>query len=155
MTELYASEEAQQILQIAIAKETEAGELSRSQLLDIASELGISGETLQAAEQEWLIRKDELKEQAIFNQYRRQRFQHHLIRYFVVNGFLFLIDLLLGGGVQFSLFIMLIWGLVIALHAWQTFWPSHFRYDEEFQKWRRNRQIRRSFSNFVNRLLGT
>ena len=44
--DLYASEDAQQILQIAIAKETEAGELTRAQLAEIASELNIAPETL-------------------------------------------------------------------------------------------------------------
>ena len=53
MTELYVSENAQQILQIAIAKETEAGELTRTQLMEIAAELNISSETMQLAEQEW------------------------------------------------------------------------------------------------------
>lgn len=154
MTELYASEEAQQILQIAITKQTESGELSRGQLLEIAGELGISDDMLLAAEQEWLSRKGEMQEQATFDQYRRQRFQHHLIRYLVVNSFLFLIDLLIGNGVQLSLFILLAWGIGLALHAWQTFWPNSFRYDEDFQKWRRQRRLRQSVSNFMKRFLG-
>ena len=54
MIDLYASEEAQQILQIAIAKETEGGELTRTQLMEIAAELNIAPETLMSAEREWL-----------------------------------------------------------------------------------------------------
>ncbi|MEO1352230.1 MAG: 2TM domain-containing protein [Cyanobacteria bacterium J06635_15] len=154
ISELYASEEAQEILQIAIAKQTESGELSRGQLSEIASELGISDDDLWAAEQEWINHKGEMQEQATFNQYRRQRFQHHLIRYLVTNGFLVLIDLLLGGGIQLSLFILLVWGIGLALHAWQTFWPSRIRYDEDFQKWQRKKRLRQSVSNFMNRFLG-
>ena len=39
MDKLYAMEDAQRILQIAIAQETESGELSQQQLLEIAEEL--------------------------------------------------------------------------------------------------------------------
>lgn len=66
MAELYASEEAQQILQIAIAKETEVGELTRKQLAEIATELNIAPETLWSAEREWIALKSDASQQAIF-----------------------------------------------------------------------------------------
>ncbi|MBF2036221.1 MAG: 2TM domain-containing protein, partial [Leptolyngbyaceae cyanobacterium T60_A2020_046] len=134
---LYASEDAQAILQIAIARHTEEGELTRSQLLDIATELGISATTLDEAEQEWRIRKVKNADQSAFNQFRKQRFQSHLIRYLVVNVFLMAINYLATGGFSWSLYILLFWGVAIALQAWQTFYPNEYRYSQEFEKWRR------------------
>ena len=136
MNDLYPSEDAQQILQIAIARQTESGELSRAQLLEIASELGISEETLWLAEQEWLSLRGVAKDQQTFDEYRRQRFQHHLVRYIVVNLFLLLLNFLIGGSLTWSLYVVLGWGLGLALHAWSTFQPKGFKYEEEFQKWR-------------------
>jgi hypothetical protein len=155
MADLYAAEDAQRILQLAIAKETESGELSRSQLLEIAAELGIAADTLWASEREWLALKDEAQEHELFQSYRLQKFQHHLIRYGIVNSFLVLIDLLTGGGLGFSLYIILGWGLFLALHAWQTYQRSGFRYQQDFDKWRRHRQVKQSMGKLVNRFLGT
>ncbi|MEO1402968.1 MAG: 2TM domain-containing protein [Cyanobacteria bacterium J06635_1] len=154
MSELYAAEDAQRILQIAIAKDTESGELSKGQLLEIASELGIHADTLWAAEREWLGLRDEAKEQGLFHEYRKQKFQHHLVRYSIVNGFLVLIDLLMGGGLGFSLYIALFWGLPLSLHAWRTYQRSGYRYQKEFDKWQRRRLVKQSVGKLVNRVLG-
>ncbi|MCG8366064.1 MAG: 2TM domain-containing protein [Pseudanabaenales cyanobacterium] len=153
MNDLYPSEDAQQILQIAIARQTEAGELSRDQLLEIASELGIPEDTLWAAEQEWLSQRGVAQDQQTFDAYRRQKFQHHLVRYIAVNLFLLLLNLLIGEGFSWSLYVLLGWGLGLALHAWSTFQPKGFKYEEEFQKWRRRRQFKESFNSLLNRFL--
>ena len=155
MSDLYAAEDAQRILQIAIAKETESGDLSRTQLLEIAVELGIEADTLWAAEKEWLALNDEAQEHQIFQTFRKQKFQHHLVRYVIVDGFLVVIDLLAGGGLGFSLYIALFWGLGLSLHAWKAFQCSGYRYQQAFEKWRRHRRMKKSMGKFVNRLLGT
>jgi 2TM domain len=151
--DLYSAEDAQRILQIAIARDTESGELSRTQLLEIAAELGIAAETLRSAEQEWLALKDQSQEQKLFHDHRLQRFQHHLVRYGIINGFFVAIDLLLGGGLGFSLYIALIWGMFVALHGWRTYQTSGYRYQQDFEKWRRNRLVKQTFGKWVNRLL--
>ncbi len=152
MVDLYASEEAQQILQIAIAKETESGELTRVQLAEIAAELNISPETLWSAEREWIDLKSTSSQQAIFNQQRRQKFQHHLIRYGIFNSFLLLLNLL-AGGYGFALFVALAWGIGLSLHAWRAYQTSGYRYQKDFEQWQRRQQVKRSMSNLFNRLL--
>lgn len=152
MVDLYASEEAQQILQIAIAKETEAGELTRTQLAEIAAELNIAPETLWSAEREWIDLKSTSTQQAIFNQQRHQKFQHHLIRYSICNSFLLLLNLL-AGGYGFALFVALTWGIGLSLHAWQAYQSEGYRYQKDFEKWQRHQQVKRSMSNLFNRLL--
>jgi hypothetical protein len=153
MLDLYASEEAQQILQIAIAKETEAGELTRTQLAEIAAELNIAPETLWSAEREWIDLKSTSSQQAIFNQQRHQKFQHHLIRYSIFNSFLLLLNLL-AGGYSFALFVALAWGIGLSLHAWRAYQTSGYRYQKDFEQWQRRQQVKRSMSNLFNRLLG-
>ncbi len=153
MVDLYASEEAQQILQIAIAKETEAGELTRTQLAEIAAELNIAPETLWSAEREWIDLKSTSTQQALFNQQRRQKFQHHLIRYGIFNSFLTLLNLLLTGGFGFAMFVALSWGIGLSLHGWRAYQSSGYRYQKDFEKWQRRQQVKRSMSNLFNRFL--
>ncbi len=153
MADLYASEDAQQILQIAIAKETESGDLTRIQLAEIASELNIAPETLWSAEREWIALKSESSQQHLFNQQRRQEFQHHLLRYGIVNGFLLLLNLLISGGVGFVGFVGLIWGIVLALQGMRAYSTSGYRYQKDFEKWSRRQQVKRSVRSLFNRFL--
>jgi hypothetical protein len=152
MADLYASEDAQQILQIAIAKDTESGELTRAQLSEIAAELNIAPETLWSAEREWLALKSESGQQMLFNQQRRQKFQHHLIRYGIVNSFLMLLNLL-AGGYGVAAFVALAWGVGLALHGWRAYQSSGYRYQRDFENWRRRQQVKQSMHSFFNRLL--
>jgi len=155
MADLYASEEAQQILQIAIAKETESGELTRRQLAEIATELNIAPETLWSAEREWLALKSESSQQLIFNQQRRQNFQHHLIRYGVVNSFLLLLNISISGGIGFAAFFVLTWGIGLALHGLRAYQSSGYRYQKDFESWQRRQKVKQSVLGIFNRFLNT
>ena len=154
MTELYVSEDAQQILQIAIAKETEAGELTRTQLMEIAAELNISSETMQLAEQEWRSLQNKSQQQALFNQHKRQKFQHHLIRYGIVNVFLLLLGLAWPPMYGLFKFVAITWGLVLTLHGWRAYQSSGLRYQKDYEKWIRRQQVKKSVSSLFNRFLG-
>ncbi len=151
----YPSEEAQAILQIAITRQVEEGEMTRLQLIEIAAELGISEATLVEAEQTWQTQRHELADRTAFNQFRQQRFQHHLIRYGVVNLFLMALNYLAADRLSWSLYIALIWGLVLALQGWNTFRPADYKNNDEFEKWRRRQQIKKSLNRFMDWLLGT
>lgn len=152
---LYPAEDAQQILQIAIAQQTETGELSRQQLLEIAEELGISAQTLLAAEQEWQIRKSELKDQKLFDQHRRQRLQHRLVRYGIVSVFFLGLRLILGGWFTPVLYVVLgSWALTLAWDAWRIYTDNEFSYRQEFERWRRQKQVKRAVNRFFNWLAG-
>ncbi len=151
---IYQSEDAQAILQIAIARHTDEGELTRSQLLEIAEELGIASATLAEAEQQWALQCKERGELESFNQYRRQRFQSHLIRFAVINVVLFGVNGLAAGKVSWALYIFCFWGAALSLQAWQTYWPNEQQYRRTFEKWRRQEQIKRSFSRLMDWLLG-
>ena len=154
MADLYASEDAQQILQIAIAKETEQGELTRVQLAEIATELNIAPETLWSAEREWQSLKSQSSQQQLFNQQRRQKFHHHLIRYSIFNSFLLLLNLL-AGGYHVAAFIALVWGIGLVLHGWRAYQASGYRYQKDFEKWQLRQQVKQSVRSLFERVLKT
>jgi hypothetical protein len=152
---VYQAEEAQAILQIAIARHTEEGELTRPQLVEIAQELGISELTLVEAEQQWALQRRESAEMAEFDQFQRQRFQAHLVRFVVINLVLFALNWMAAGTISWALYIFLLWGTALALQAWQTYWPNAQHYRRTFEKWRRREQIKRSLGRIMDWLLGT
>jgi hypothetical protein len=153
MFDSYRQEEVHEILHLAIARQSQAGELTRTQLIEIATELGISPSDLHWAEQEWLAQRGELKERKAYQQYRRGRVQKHLTKYLIVNGFLVMLDLLMGAGLGWSLYVVLAWGLALALDAWKGYQTDGEEYEMSFQKWRRQRQIKQSFNTLVTRVL--
>ena len=64
----YSTEQVQQILNLAIARSDVGGlELSRDQLCEIASELGMDIKAVQKAEQDWSLQQKKQE----FNLYRK------------------------------------------------------------------------------------
>ena len=160
MEKLYPMEDAQRILQLAIAQETESGELSHQQLLEIAEELNISPATLQTAEQEWKIIKGQAEDHRLFQRQRLQRLQSQLMRYGIVISFLVIIDFMTPGGtfighLGFSLYVALFWGLGLSLKAWRTLQTSGERYERDLNKWRRKRSVQQTLSSVMDRFLGS
>ncbi len=152
----YRSEDAQQILQIAIARQADVGELTRTQLFEIAAELNIAPSDILAAEQEWRTRSGELIERQQFDRIRHSKFRSRLVRFAIVGGFLLLFNLLIGGSFIYylSLLIGLGWGAALALAAWRTYGLSEEDYISAFQQWRQRQQLKRSLTGWVNRCLG-
>ena len=151
----YSQEDIQQILQLAIARQTDDTdkEFSYQQLLEIASELDIPLESLQLAEREWLEQQVEIQKRQEFNIYRLGRFKKRLGNYAIVNGILLVIDLIGGGGLSWSLYVLLLWGIGVGLDAWNSLQTKGEDYEVAFQKWYRQRQIKSSFNNLVKKLL--
>ena len=154
--DFYSQVEVQQILQVAIARQAQAGELeqlTRAQLLEIADEMGISAGELQIAEQEWQVQQGDAVERQEFDRLRSSRFQRRVTRYLIVNGFSAAIALLVtgGGGLLWAPYLALGWGMGVALDAWNTFYSGGDRYEDAFQRWRRKRLLRRSIHSLFDR----
>lgn len=111
----YNSEEMQQILEVAFRRKQQ-GEFTREQIIEIASELGVSSESLKAAEQEWLTKQVDVKKDQMSNSQKRQEFKSHLITFIAVNGFLILLNLFTSPGYFWAIFPLLGWGLGLFLH---------------------------------------
>ena len=89
MSPSYNNQAVQEILQEAAILQKDH-DISRKQLQEIASEVGITAETLEKAEQAWLERQKTSQKQAK----RRTAFiRFHLIPYLAVSVFLVLLNL--------------------------------------------------------------
>lgn len=112
----YNSEEMQQILEVAFRRKQQ-GEYTREQIIEIASELGVSPESLQAAEKEWLTKNIEVKQEQISNSQQRKGFQSHLFIFIAINAFLVILNLLVSPGYFWAIYPILGWGLGLLLHG--------------------------------------
>lgn len=153
MIELYRQEEVQQILQLAIARQSQSGELTREQLVEIAADLGISLSELQTAEREWLVQREEQQEQQLFNRDRQGKFRQHLTKYAITNLFLIVLNLMGSGELTWSLYFLLAWGLGLSLDGWKAYQMHGEQYEYAFQKWRRKRQLKQTVNTILDRVL--
>lgn len=153
ISQIYGSEDAQAILQIAIARRQDEGELSRVQLFEIAAELGISEQDIVAAEQQWLANRGEFSEKLAFNGYRRGKLQKNVTKYGIINTFLVLLNLAGSHELSWSLFILLGWGLGLSLNAWNVYQTEGEDYEQAFQRWRLKKQVGESIGTATNKFL--
>ncbi|NES71804.1 MAG: 2TM domain-containing protein [Okeania sp. SIO2D1] len=140
----YSQEEIQQILKLAIARQTHQEDFSREQLWEIGVELDIPPECIQAAERDWLSQKLVLQKRHDFDAYRKEQFRHKLGRHTIFNTFLITFDLISSGHFTWSIYILLASGLIVSLGAWKTYHSNGEAYEEAFQKWERKRQLKLS-----------
>jgi len=153
ISQIYGSEDAQGILQLAIARRQDEGELSRVQLFEIAAELGISEQDIVAAEQQWLATRGEFQEKLVFNSYRRGKLRKNLTKYGIVNTFLVLFNLAGSHELSWSLFILLTWGLGLSLNAWNVYQTEGEDYEQAFQRWRLKKQVGESIGTATDKLM--
>ncbi|MBD0263275.1 MAG: 2TM domain-containing protein [Tolypothrix sp. Co-bin9] len=153
VTRFYNQEDVQQILHLAIARHAndKEKEFSYEQLLEIAAELEIPPESLKLAERDWLSKQGEMQQRQAFNLYRQRRFKKRLGNYGIVNTVLTLVDLVGGGGLSWSLYILLFWGLGVAFDACNTYQTNTEEYEIAFQKWHRKHQIKETFNTVWNK----
>jgi hypothetical protein len=152
ITRSYHQEDIQQILNLAIAHQANGGEFSREQLVEIAAELGISTESLQQAEQEWLVQQNQRQKHREFNIYLRNQLKKRFGKFLIVNSFLIGLNLLSVGQLSWSLYILLFWGLWLGLSAWNTFQLQGEEYERAFQKWYRKHQLTQIAQSVYSRI---
>lgn len=111
MAERYSAEHVQQIL-VAAMEQGEADGFSRSQLVEMATDLGISPDALSQAEQA----HQELPAQSA-PEPNRQDFRQQLRTYVVVNIFLLALNFTLSGTITWAIYPLLGWGLGLLLPA--------------------------------------
>ena len=148
----YSQEDIQQILSIAIARQSDDSEFSYQQLLEIAEELEITPESLQQSEIDWRSQNTIVRQKQTFDLYRRNRLKKKVGNYAIANSFLVLLDLLNSGDLSWSLYIMLIWGLKVGLDSWNTYYSNSEEYERAFQKWTGRNQLKQSVNTFVGNI---
>ncbi|BAY08819.1 2TM domain-containing protein [Calothrix sp. NIES-2098] len=149
----YSQEDVQQILQLAIATHADNTdrEFSYDELLEIAAELDIAPESLKLAERDWQLQQSEVQQRRVFNLYRQGRFKKRLGNYAIANAFFVLADLISGGGLSWSLYILLFCGSVVGWDVWNTFLMKGEEYERAFQRWNRKHQIKQTINSVLNR----
>ncbi len=149
----YSQEDVQQILQLAIATQADNTdrEFSYDELLEIAAELDIAPDSLKLAERGWQEQQSEVQQRQVFNLYRQGRFKKRLGNYAIANAFFLLVDLISGGGLSWSLYIVLFCGSVVGLDVWNTFLMKGEEYERAFQRWNRKHQIKQTINSVLNR----
>ncbi|KKI99255.1 hypothetical protein PROH_16095 [Prochlorothrix hollandica PCC 9006 = CALU 1027] len=154
--DIYSQEAVQQILQLAMAKKGDGSDgFSRSQLQEMAVELGIDPDDLQWAEGQWQEVQGIVQEQQVFAQEQRQRWNQNCIKFAIVNGFLVALDWSTGQGghLQWSVVILLLWGMGFSLNTWKTFQLQGEAYDRRFQQWRLRKQLKKSVKSLVQQVV--
>ena len=150
--ESYSQDDIQEILYMAIAAKDDRELLTRQHLLEIARELDIDGKTLEIAEKKWLEQKAIDRQRQAFNLHRRQQFRQKSTKFLIVNGFLVVFNLISAGTLSWSLYILLFWGLGLALNGWKTFQSQGEEYERAFQRWSFQNQLRQTLANVWDRL---
>jgi len=144
----YSTEQVQQILNLAIARSDVGGlELSRDQLCEIASELGMDIKTVQKAEQDWSLQQKKQE----FNLYRKIKVKNRAVRYLIVNVFLLTANLLSGGWLSWLFYPSLFWGLSIALELWKSLQTKGEDYERDFLSWSLKKKMKQSLFSIWNR----
>ena len=151
ITQTYTQDDVQQILQLALVHHSEESELTKTQVLEIAQEMGITPEELAAAEKEWLAQQGKFQEKQIFNQIRREKLKKSAIKYGIVNSFLLLLNLVTAHTLSWSLPMLLLWGLWLALDTWKTFQIEGEDYENAFQRWRLKKQVGQSIGSLADK----
>ena len=150
--ESYSPEDIQQILQLAIARQADREELSREQLWEIAAELDIDANSLQAAERDLLEGKIIAEKRKAFDLYRRNNLKQKTTKYVIVNIFLVSFNIITAGTLTWSLYVLLFWGLALALKAWKTFQSHGEEYERAFQRWDFQNQVKQTVTTFWDKL---
>jgi polyhydroxyalkanoate synthesis regulator phasin len=143
----YSQEEVQEILYLAIARQVDKGEITREQLLEIADELAIESQDLEAAEKEWKASKIINIKRYEFDLYRREELKNKTTRYLIINGFIFTINLISAGTISWAIYIALLMGLPLSLSAWKTLQKTGQIYERDFQRWKIKQEMKESFSS--------
>ena len=81
-------------------------------------------------------RGEDLRDRAI-RQLRQKR--EHLLRYLLTGGFLVLMWAFFGAGALSLVIVLIIWGIAVAIDAWNTYWrkpPSEDQIRREMARMR-------------------
>jgi hypothetical protein len=152
----YTQDDIQQILHLALTKQSSNGDLefSHQQLVEIAEEMNIGLDTLQSARQDWLSNQSTSQQRTEFDRHRQQKFKKSLGKYAIVNTFLVGINvLLMSGSGLWSLYVLGFWGMGIALKGWNLYHLAGEDYDRQLQKWQSGRKIRQSVHGLIAKVL--
>jgi hypothetical protein len=138
--ETYSEEQVDQILRYALAKRTNGQNLTKQQVYEIASDMGVSEADFLASVQEWQAKQSIRKEQVEFDKFKKKSLQSNFLKYAIVNSFLVALNFFTSGKIGWAIYPLVFWGLAVALDAWVTYQSESEEYEKQFQKWLRKQK---------------
>ncbi|MBX3042283.1 MAG: 2TM domain-containing protein [Candidatus Kapabacteria bacterium] len=151
---IFQSDEIERIIKRAISKNADYNSgITESELYRIAAELNISPQQVRNALQE---EKDyTLFEQAkqMYLDKKRSSFREHLTAYIIINGFLVGLDYFLTGGITWSIFPPLGWGIGLAFDFVDSIYPSKAKIEAGAKKIMKSNKWKNLFENFGFKIL--
>lgn len=130
MNRRFTSDEVTDIVRRSLEGKGAHDDVSYEELEEIARQSGIAPGRLQSAieEHEALGKIEEAKQ--IIRRRKRTEFIQHLRAYCIINGFLFVVNVLTGVGTFWVIWPILGWGIGMAFHASDVLYPN----EEEIEK---------------------
>ncbi len=151
--EVYTQAEITKILELAFTRQiNHPSSLTREQLWAMGTEFGLDLVSIQEAEQYWLNQQAIDLQRQEFNRYRRQEIINKVIRFALINSLMVILDLVSTHHLSWSIYLLLIWGLIFFIGLWRTTQPSEDEYEQAFQRWRVRQELKSSFSNAWEKL---
>ncbi|MEZ5163072.1 MAG: 2TM domain-containing protein [Fimbriimonadaceae bacterium] len=151
---LQSDDDLEAILKIAVREGTGTTADLRDRLQMAADELGLSPEQLAAAEEKYKKekstfrlkeRRSELRERD-WQQFRKKQksdFFSHFTTYLTVNAFMFAMDWMTGGGIDWAYFPLLGWGIGVTIHMFCVLNAESSENQKEFEKFHRKQMRKR------------
>lgn len=131
-----SEEDVQEILNLAIRKDSQGVGDLRKRMTEIARELGISEEALELATAEHLRESGIRKDLAAFQAHLRRGFFRHIVPYVLVNAMFMVMCLTSTPRESWFVFPLLGWGIGVSMHAYRAYIRPAEATDPEFLTWR-------------------
>ena len=136
----YSDEEVSAIMRRALVKGRGGDTISHDELVDIAHNSGVSQEALEAALEEQETRGEFEAAKEAWIKRQRSEFYGHLTSYCIINGFLFMVNLLTSRGYLWVVWPMLGWGIGMAFHFVSAYFPNERTVERGARKVMRKRR---------------
>lgn len=139
---LRSDDDVDEILKLALRKQSGGDGYLRERLQAAADELGIPDTALAEAEEEYHAQKIDQQEFTEFKNRQRREFRQHLFSYFIVNTMLVAINFFTSQTVSWAIWPILGWGIGLGFHAWGALNSDSETFHEEFESFRRKKNRR-------------
>lgn len=150
MSENYTPNDIEKILKIAIQKQGNQNNFSRSNLYEIARELNLDPNDIDRAISEYEVLGDLDYEKEVFMNSRKKEFYEHLAVFSVINVVFLIVSMFVDVGQPWSYLFSVGWLVGLIIDG-----IDKFRYDEEkFQKHLKNKKLKEKGYDILNSVLG-
>lgn len=149
---LYSKQEVDRILRRAIeASSSKGDDLSESEIIRIAEELGINQNQVRIALREDASVTQFENAKIIWKKRKKREFYQHLSSYVIVNGFLLGLNFVMSSGIDWAVFLILGWGIGLTFDFIDSFFPSEEKVEKGARKMMASKKWKKLFDNIIDK----